>query len=105
MVDSQRMLTKPEVYEGLIDRLGRALDVARTAGRLRNERPDELELRGLSPAEFEVIKAYLDLNERTTPRWLATPPTSEPARSAKVIWLKDVSAGRGPEKLRAVRFK
>lgn len=25
MVDSQRMRTKPDVYEGLIDRLGRAL--------------------------------------------------------------------------------
>ncbi|KAA0942456.1 MULTISPECIES: hypothetical protein [unclassified Pseudomonas] len=105
MVDSQRMLTKPEVYEGLIDRLGRALDVARTAARLRDERPEELELRGLSPAEFEVIKAYLDLSERTAPQWVAPPPASEPARSAKVVWLKDLSAGRGPEKLRSVRFK
>ena len=48
MVESQRTLTKPQLYEGLIDRLGRALDAARTAGRLRDERPLELELRGLS---------------------------------------------------------
>ncbi len=104
MVDSQRMLTKPEVYEGLIDRLGRALDVARTAGRLRDERPDELELRGLSPAEFEVIKAYLDLNARPTPQWVAAVPAREPVRSSKVVWLKDLSAVRGSQ-MRSARFK
>ena len=105
MVDSQRMRTKPEVYEGLIDRLGRALDAARTAGRLRDERPDELELRGLSPAEFEVIKAYLDLNVHPIPQWVAPVPAREPVRSSKVVWLKDLSAGSSPEKLRSVRFK
>ncbi|MDP1363356.1 hypothetical protein Q6303_29680, partial [Klebsiella variicola] len=31
MVESQRTLTKPQLYEGLIDRLGRALDAARTS--------------------------------------------------------------------------
>jgi len=105
MGDSQRTLTKPQVYEGLIDRLGRALDAAKTAGRLRDERPLELELRGLSQAELEVIKVYLESSERTAPHWLAASPTREPSRSAKVVWLKDLSAGRGPEKLRSVRFK
>jgi len=105
MVDSQRTLTKPQVYEGLIDRLGRALDAAKTAGRLRDERPLELELRGLSQAELEVIRVYLEMSERTVTHWLASPPTREPASSAKVVWLKDLSAGRGPEKLRSVRFK
>jgi hypothetical protein len=37
-----------------------ALEAAKTAGRLRDERPVELELRGLSRAELELIKAYLD---------------------------------------------
>ena len=60
MVESQRIVTTPDIYEGLIDRLGRALDAARTAGRLRDERPVELELRGLSRAELELIKAYLE---------------------------------------------
>lgn len=105
MVESQRMLSKPDVYQGLIDRLGRALDAASTAGRLRDEWPVELELRGLSRAELELIKAYLERNERSAPNGVAPPPRSQPAQSAKVVWLKDFSAGRGPEKLRAVRFK
>lgn len=63
MVESQRKVATPELYEKLIDRLGVALDAARTAGRLRDERPVELELRGLSPAEFELVKAYLEQAE------------------------------------------
>ncbi|WP_248751266.1 hypothetical protein [Pseudomonas sp. MWU15-20650] len=105
MVESQLTLTKPQLYEGLIDRLGRALDAASTAGRLRDERPLELELRGLSQAELELIKGYLELNHRRASRGQASPPAQEPLRSAKVIWLKDVFAGRGPEKLRVVRCK
>ncbi|MGY2378529.1 hypothetical protein ACW9IB_28830 [Pseudomonas sp. SDO524_S393] len=105
MVESQRTLTKPEIYQGLIDRLGRALDAANTAGRLRDERPVELELRGLSRAELELIKAYLEMNGRSAPPWMATPPAKEPPHSAKVVWLKDLPAGRGPEKLRSVRYK
>ncbi|NVZ21085.1 hypothetical protein [Pseudomonas costantinii] len=105
MVESQRTLTKPQLYEGLIDRLGLALDAARTAGRLRDERPVELELRGLSQAELELIKGYLALNHYRASYGQASPPAQELSRSAKVIWLKDVAAGRGPEKLRAVRCK
>ncbi|WP_257899786.1 hypothetical protein [Pseudomonas tolaasii] len=105
MVESQRTLTKPQLYEGLIDRLGRALDAARTAGRLRDERPLELELRGLSQAELELIKRYLELNDHRASHGQASLPAREPLRSAKVVWLKDVSAGRGPERFRAVRCK
>lgn len=104
MVESQRIVMKPDIYEGLIDRLGRALDAARTAGRLCDERPVELELRGLSRAELELIKVYLERNGRSAPPWVA-PPIKEPTHSAKVVWLKDVSAGRGPEKLRSARYK
>ncbi|MCF5543947.1 hypothetical protein [Pseudomonas salomonii] len=103
MVESQRTLMKPQLYEGLIDRLGRALDAARTAGRLLDERPLELELRGLSQAELELIKGYLELNHHRASQERAAPPAQEPLRSAKVIWLKDVSAGRGPDKRRAAR--
>lgn len=103
MVESQRTLMKPQLYEGLIDRLGRALDAARTAGRLLDERPLELELRGLSQAELELIKGYLELNHHRASEERAAPPAQEPLRSAKVIWLKDVSAGRGPDKRRAAR--
>lgn len=101
MVESQRTLTKPQLYEGLIDRLGRALDAARTAGRLRDERPLELELRGLSQAELELIKRYLELNQHRASDGQASLPAQE--RSAKVIWLKDVTVGRGPDKRRAVQ--
>ncbi|EIK72914.1 hypothetical protein PseBG33_4893 [Pseudomonas synxantha BG33R] len=105
MVESQRTLTKPQLYEGLIDRLGRALDAARTAGRLRDERPLELELRGLSQAELELIRTYLELNQHRASHGQASPPAQEPPRSAKVIWLKDLAAGRGPERSRSVRCK
>ncbi|WP_339416910.1 MULTISPECIES: hypothetical protein [unclassified Pseudomonas] len=105
MVESQRIVSKPDIYEGLIDRLGRVLDAARTAGRLRDERPVELELRGLSRAELELIEAYLERNGRSAPPSVANPPAGEPTHSAKVVWLKDLSAGRGPQKLRSARYK
>ena len=67
MVEQRKKnVTKPELYERLIDRLGVALDTLKTADRLRDERPLELELRGLSPAEFKLVKAYLDRSERET---------------------------------------
>ena len=48
------------LYERLLHRLALALDEADTAIRLRDEDPRELELKGLSPAELELIRAYLD---------------------------------------------
>ena len=94
MVDSQLEAMNPETYERLIDRLGLALDVARTAVRLRDEAPAELELRGLSPAEFELINAYLNANRAgnhgRNGLHEAAAATFEPARKpAKVVWLKD----------------
>ncbi|AMB85140.1 hypothetical protein AWM79_07385 [Pseudomonas agarici] len=101
MVESHRNITNPELYERLIMRLGLALDVARTAVRLRDERPAELELRGLSRAEFELIRAYLDLSGRGVPRPAATVTQQKRGgRSAEVIWLED----RAP-KLYSARFK
>jgi len=86
MGESQLPAVKPELYERLIDRLGLALDTARTSMRLRDEALTELELRGLSRAEFDVIKAYLDTfqkraNEAACPR---------PQAEARIIWLKDI---------------
>ena len=60
MGESQLPAIKPELYERLIDRLGLALETARASVQLRDEMPAELELRGLSHAEFEVIRAYLE---------------------------------------------
>ncbi|MDI2592167.1 hypothetical protein NYP20_25710 [Pseudomonas sp. N3-W] len=106
MVESQRKVTKPELYERLIDRLGMALDAAKAAGRLRDERPVELELRGLSPAEFALVKAYLDRSERETHGCLSDAVRQLDApRSAKIIWLKDKAPGRDAVKVRSLQFK
>ncbi|MBF8732285.1 MULTISPECIES: hypothetical protein [Pseudomonas] len=88
MGESQLPAIKPELYERLIDRLGLALEVAKTSVRLRDEMPAELELRGLSHAEFEVIKAYLE----TLPegRFASAGAYQQPEpTSAKIVWLKD----------------
>ncbi|POA16873.1 hypothetical protein C1886_24945 [Pseudomonas sp. FW300-N1A1] len=106
MVESQTKVTKPELYEKLIDRLGVALDAAKTAGRLRDERPLELELRGLSRAEFELIKAYLDRSEREAHGVLSEAVKHNDApRSAKIIWLKDKVPGSDAVKVRSLRVK
>lgn len=95
MAGSQRNATKSEVYERLIDRLGMALDAARTAGRLRDERPAELELRGLSTAEIELINAYLDRNGREARdrSSITLSEATESSSGARIIWLKDKLAG------------
>jgi len=88
MGETQLTASKPELYERLIDRLGLALEVARTSVRLRDEMPAELELRDLSHAEFEVIKAYLETLPERRNATAGTYPQAEPT-SAKIIWLKD----------------
>ncbi|MGE8335914.1 hypothetical protein [Pseudomonas laurylsulfatiphila] len=106
MVESQQKATKPELYERLIDRLALALEAARTAGRLRDERPLELELRGLSAAEYALVKAYLDRSERETHGCLSEAVKQLDApRSAKIIWLKDKVPGRDAVKVRSLQFK
>jgi len=88
MGESQLTAIKPELYERLIDRLGLALEVARTSVRLRDEMPAELELRGLSPAEFQVIKAYLDTLPESRFASAGAYPQSESGKG-KIVWLKD----------------
>jgi hypothetical protein len=88
MGETQLPASKPELYERLIDRLGLALEMARTSVRLRDEMPAELELRGLSHAEFELIKAYLDTLPERQNASAGSYPQAEPS-SAKIIWLKD----------------
>lgn len=52
------------LYERLLQRLALALDEAESMGRVSAEVPRELELRDLTSAELELIRAYLerDLN-------------------------------------------
>ncbi|WNW13302.1 hypothetical protein RRX38_19775 [Pseudomonas sp. DTU_2021_1001937_2_SI_NGA_ILE_001] len=102
MTELQHTVVTPELYERLINRLGLALETASTAGRLRDEMPEELELDGLSNAEFELIEAYLEKGARAANgavegmsqgSCMASPERSVPVEVsqdlARVIWLKD----------------
>lgn len=96
MLEPPIKVMQPDVYERLIDRLGLALDVARTAVRLRDEKPAELELRGLSRAEYELIDAYLQAcGERACVEPQA-PLAPAPKASAKVYWLHEHDRRRSP---------
>jgi hypothetical protein len=112
MTELQHTETNPELYERLINRLGLALEIAKTSVRLRDELPQELELRGLSRAEFELIEAYLGKSVATPATVLIgelkgsfmvlqepAGPVSTPQPSAKVIWLKDQTRANASAKL------
>lgn len=60
MAESRRAEVGGGLYERLLQRLALALQEADTAARLHQAPPDELELSGLTPAELELIRAYLD---------------------------------------------
>jgi len=60
MAELRRKEEAGGLYERLLQRLALALEEADTATRLHAAPPDELELRGLTPAEMELIRAYLD---------------------------------------------
>lgn len=102
MTEWQHTATNPELYESLINRLGLALETAKTAFRLRDESPAVVELRGLSRAEFELIEAYLEkgtiaqgnvikesLHNNVAAPHEPSMPQPVQQRSAKVIWLAD----------------
>ena len=89
MAELQRSATTSQVYERLIDRLSVALDSAKTAVQLRDERPVELELRGLSRAELELINLYLNRMGREVVERSQGSRYMQDAPKAKVIWLKD----------------
>jgi hypothetical protein len=65
-----------------------------------------LELRGLSRAEFELIKAYLDRSEREAySNVLEAIKHKEAPRSAKIIWLRDKAPVGDAVKVRSLPFK
>ena len=71
MAELRRTESGNGLYERLLHRLALALDEADTAVRLRDEEPLELELKGLTPAEMELIRAYLDKDMRWLRGWHA----------------------------------
>ena len=90
MAELQRSVATSQVYERLIDRLSVALDSAKTAVQLRDERPVELELRGLSHAELELINLYLNrIGREADGRSQGSMNMQDAPYKAKVIWLKD----------------
>ncbi len=60
MAELRRAEVGGGLYDRLLQRLALALQEADTATRLHQAPPDELELSGLTPAELELIRAYLD---------------------------------------------
>lgn len=112
MAERRHQVEKFDGYDRLINRLGLALDMAKTSVRLRDDSPLELELRGLSPAEYQFIEAYLDRSEddvregvpaarnavlRTL--WEPSAPMRAPRPAANVIWLKDQCRAKVSAKL------
>ncbi|PBP60649.1 hypothetical protein CCL15_28560 [Pseudomonas syringae] len=99
MTELQHVVSLTQLYERLIDRLGLALETASTSVRLRNESPAELELKGLSRAEFQLIEAYLEKGSGEAGAVVADTSTSSglitaehgrsPRASATIVWLKD----------------
>ena len=112
MAELRHHVEKSDLYDRLIDRLGLALDTAKTAVRLRKDAPLELELRGLSHAELQFIEAYLDRSEVVAKDLpintaSATPiMPREPSQlsrgvqpAANVIWLKDLRRAKVSAKM------
>ncbi|WP_068830390.1 hypothetical protein [Pseudomonas sp. BMS12] len=80
------------LYERLLQRLALALEEADTATRLHQAAPLELELRGLTPAELELIRAYLDRDLNWLRGWHAA------AEELASIELLPVRQGRAASK-------
>ncbi|MGN2389204.1 hypothetical protein ACTACB_22940 [Pseudomonas syringae] len=112
MTELQQAVSTSELYERLIDRLGLALEMASTSVRLRNESPAELELKGLSSAEFELIEACLEKGVGTsggavmdisrgshTDSSEHASPVKSSRMSATIIWLKDKRRARASARL------
>ncbi|MHA6495234.1 hypothetical protein ACX0MV_18625 [Pseudomonas borbori] len=74
------------LYERLLQRLAQALDEADSLNRLSADVPRELELRDLSPAEVELIRAYLDRDLNWLRGWHA---------AAQELALLEQRPGRG----------
>jgi ribosomal protein L37AE/L43A len=60
MAESRRSAPVGGLYERLLQRLAMALDEADSLGKFSAQPPQELELRGLTAAEMELIRAYLE---------------------------------------------
>ncbi|MDA7088098.1 hypothetical protein PH586_17050 [Pseudomonas sp. SA3-5] len=87
------------LYERLLQRLSVALDEADSLARLSPASPDELELRDLTSAELEFIRAYMDHDLNWLRGWHAAAEELAvierwPARAAKISRATTRSVGK-----------
>jgi hypothetical protein len=71
MVELHRTEAQGGLYGRLLERLALALDEADSASRPATESTHELELSGLSPAELQLVRAYLDQDMSWLQGWHA----------------------------------
>ena len=93
MAAGRREERSGDLYGRLLQRLALALEEADTANRLHAEPLHELELDGLSPAELELIRAYLNRDLHWLRGWHAAAEElaliqRQPLRSGKVAGSK-----------------
>ena len=89
MAELRRTEASAGLYERLLQRLSVALDEADNMSRLSAKTPNEVELRDLTAAELELIRAYLDHDLNWLRGWHAAAEELAvierwPARAAKV---------------------
>ncbi|MFC5697809.1 hypothetical protein ACFPU0_19890 [Pseudomonas sp. GCM10022186] len=102
MAELRRTDSGNGLYERLLHRLALALDEADTAVRLRDEEPRELELKGLTPAEMELIRAYLDRDMRWLRGWHAA---AEELAAIEELPRRSARVERGPDRSFALKSK
>ncbi|HLD65325.1 MAG TPA: hypothetical protein VJA19_04715 [Pseudomonas sp.] len=83
------------LYERLLSRLALALEEADTATSLHRQPPDELELHGLTPAELQLIRAYLDQDLHWLRGWHAA---AEELATIEQLPLKTIMPSRASGK-------
>ncbi|WP_372873743.1 hypothetical protein [Pseudomonas sp.] len=89
MSELRRTEASAGLYERLLQRLSVALDEADNMSRLSAKTPNEVELRDLTAAELELIRAYLDHDLNWLRGWHAAAEELAviehwPARAAKI---------------------
>jgi len=80
------------LYGRLLQRLAQALEEAESRARLYRRSPQELELRGLSAAELELIQAYREQDVQWLRGWHAA------AEELALLERADESALAGPRR-------
>lgn len=91
------------LYERLLQRLALALDEADSLSRVSADPPLELELRDLTSAELELIRAYLDRDLDWLRGWHAAAEElaaleQRPGRGLKIGWSVSRSVDGRPSK-------